>query len=201
MRTPAPARTPAVRDTGARTVLKAARDEAARALAALDTAYRRSVRARRARGDAAPSADDRRLTEATRALAQAARDLALTLRAQDQPAAVRPPVAPRARRPADGEPLVTLDLARRVGPDWLLCQFTIADRDAHRWHLRHDGHAAGAVTHYLNLRGKRAGWEAHDARGFRLRPGSGDTPGRPPAHLWETRAAAVRAAARAHRCP
>ncbi|NVI90680.1 hypothetical protein [Actinomadura sp. BRA 177] len=104
-------------------------------------------------------------------------------------------------RPA-GEPLVTLDLTRRVAPGWRLHQFTLADRDAHRWHLRHDGHPAGAVTHVLNLRGRRTGWEAYDARGFRLRPGSGPEAHRLAApHLWATRTAAVRAVASAHRCP
>ncbi|MCQ0004078.1 hypothetical protein [Actinomadura madurae] len=78
---------------------------------------------------------------------------------------------------------MTLDLAHRIAPGWRLCQFTTADRDAHRWHLRHDGHAAGAVTHVLDLRGRRTGWEARDARGFRLRPGPGPEayrPGRTP---------------------
>ncbi|QXJ25530.1 hypothetical protein AGRA3207_007037 [Actinomadura graeca] len=203
-RGPAAARRPGGRDTGVTTGVttgvKDARDEAARALAALDTAYRRSVRARRAGDGVPPAMDDGRLTEAAHALAQAARDLARTLHVQDRPAA-RPSAPSRARRPADNEPLVTLDLAHRIGPGWRLCQFTHADRDAHRWHVRHDGHVAGIVTHYLNLRGERAGWEAHDARGFRLRPGTGHTSGRPPAHLWETRVAAVRAVADVHPCP
>ncbi|WP_207944984.1 hypothetical protein, partial [Actinomadura rubrisoli] len=201
------------RDSGPdpRTGLAAARDEAARALDALDAARRRMARSRRDAAAAAPApvgspAEDRQLIEATRALAQAARELTRLLRTRARErradAPRRAPGSPRGRRPDDGEPLITLDLTRRVGAGWRLCQYSSADRDAHRWHLRHDGHAAGAVTHFLNLRGERAGWEAHDARGFRLRPGpGGEAFGRSSPQLWATRALAVRAAVRAHRCP
>jgi len=196
------------RAADARPGLTAARDEAARALDALDTAHRRLLRARRRAGGPAVTAEDRRLAEAARVLAQTARELTRLVRArtrQYRPGAparrAEPSRAKPVRRLAEGEPLVTLDLTRRLGPGWRLCQFTSADRDAHRWHVRHDGHACGTVTHYLHLRGERAGWEAHDARGFRLWPGQGrDAYGRT-AHLWATRTVAVHAIASAHACP
>ncbi|GAA1826961.1 hypothetical protein [Actinomadura chokoriensis] len=206
----------------------AARDEAARAIDRLDTARRRAARTRggRAGPDAgadagAPDLDrpvqeqparEQEVAEAARALADAARELTRLVRGYGPGPPVRParrsPPAGAAPPPAgersDGQPLVTLDLAHRIAPGWRLYQFTLADRDAHRWHLRHDGHAAGTVTHVLDLRGRRTGWEARDARGFRLRlrPGPGPEAYRLAApHLWATRVAAVRAAARAHRCP
>lgn len=183
----------------------AARDEAARALDRLDAARRRTARARRESGAGAPPpAEERRLAEAAHALSEAARELARLVRDSGRRTATGTGTGTRerTRHPGSGEPLVTLDLAHRVGPGWRLYQFTTADRDAHRWHLRHDGHAAGIVTHVLNLRGRRTGWEAYDARGFRLRPEPGPD-AYPPAmpSLWSTRTAAVRAAARAHRCP
>ncbi|MEU5995674.1 hypothetical protein ABZ806_42430 [Spirillospora sp. NPDC047418] len=205
--------------------LTAARDEAARAIDRLDTARRRAARTRgdRATRDAGtPGLDrpvrenprehprEREVAEAARALADAARELTRLVRDYGPGPAARPvrrsPPAgtarQRSRERRDGRPLVTLDLAQRVGPGWRLYQFTLADRDAHRWHLRHDGHAAGTVTHVLDLRGRRTGWEARDARGFRLPPGPGPEAYRLAApHLWATRVAAVRAAARAHRCP
>ncbi|GAA4371155.1 hypothetical protein GCM10023088_23290 [Actinomadura verrucosospora] len=203
-----PAEPPRPRDAGGQAGVAAARDEAARALARLDAAAWRMARAQRETGAAAgaPPADERRLAEAAHALAEAARELARLVRDHGP----RPSsgtgtgtgTRERTRRPGSGEPLVTLDLAHRFGPGWRLYQFTTADRDAHRWHLRHDGHAAGTVTHVLNLRGRRTGWEAYDARGFRLRPEPGPD-AYPPAmpSLWATRTAAVRAVARAHRCP
>ncbi|MES9542411.1 hypothetical protein [Actinomadura sp. NPDC000600] len=211
-RTPPRAREPAepmrTQDFDSRAGVAAARDEAARALDRLDGARRRAARARRETGASwPPPAEEQRLAEAARALAEAARELARLVRDSGRrPARAGPgdrvPAQARTRRPAGDEPLVTLDLAHHVGPGWRLHQFTTADRDAHRWHLRHHGHAAGTVTHVLNLRGRRTGWEAYDARGFRLRPEPGPEaypPGVP--YLWATRRAAVRAAARAHRCP
>jgi hypothetical protein len=208
-RAPEPAERMRTQDFDGRAGVAAARDEAARALDRLDGARRRAARARRETGAGAPaSAEEQRLAEAARALAEAAHELARLVRdAGRRPAlhagtGVRVPAEARMRRPADDEPLLTLDLAHHIGPGWRLHQFTTADRDAHRWHLRHDGHAAGTVTHVLNLRGRRAGWEAYDARGFRLRPDPGPEaypPGVP--YLWATRRAALRAAARAHRCP
>ncbi|WP_338742628.1 hypothetical protein [Actinomadura luteofluorescens] len=183
----------------------AARDEAAHALDQLDTARRRTARARRETGAGAPPpAQEQRLAEAAHALAEAARELARAVRdCGPRPApAARASSPERTGRQTAAGPLVTLDLAHRLGPGWRLYQFTTADRDAHRWHLRHDGHAAGTVTHVLNLRGRRTGWEAYDARGFRLRPEPGPDAYPPDApRLWSTRTAAVRATARAHRCP
>ncbi|MFD0688569.1 hypothetical protein [Actinomadura fibrosa] len=186
--------------------LSAARDEAVRALDLLDGARRQMALTCREAGPA--PVEDCQLTEAALALAQAARELTRLVRARtreyrtDGAAAHRSAGKARRAVPDDGEPIVVLDLASRLGAGWRLCQYTSADRDAHRWHLRHDGHPAGAVTHYLDLRGERTGWEAHDARGFRLWPGpDGDAFGRSSGHLWATRAAAVRAVARAHRCP
>ncbi|MFB4307560.1 hypothetical protein [Actinomadura sp. GTD37] len=190
-------------DSGERAGIAAARDEAARAIDRLDAARRRTP---------ADQVQERRLAEAARALSDAARELTRLVRDYGRGPAARSPgprsAAPRtaptrtAPRPADGGPLVTLDLAHRVAPGWRLCQFTLADLDAHRWHLRHEGHAAGTVTHALGLRGRRTGWEAYDARGYRLRPGPGPDAYRLAApHLWATRTAAVRAVAHAHRCP
>ncbi|TDD81254.1 hypothetical protein E1293_19010 [Actinomadura darangshiensis] len=190
------------RDVETRTGVASARDEAARALDRLDTARRKTARARGSTSTVVPLVREQRLADAAHALAEAARELTLVV-LDCAPEPVPGELAPtRARRPADGEPLVTLDLAHRVAPGWRLCQFTTADRDAHRWQLRHEGHAGGTVTHVLGLRGRRAGWEAYDARGFRLRPGPGPEAYRPGApHLWATRTAAVRAVAGAHRCP
>ncbi|WP_141576894.1 hypothetical protein [Actinomadura sp. WMMA1423] len=202
-----PAETARAQDADVQAGVAAARDEAARALDRLDRARRTAARARHETGAGAgapPPAEEQRLAEAARTLAEAARELARLVREYGRrPAAAELVPAPaRSRPPAAEEPLVTLDLAHRLGPGWRLYQFTTADRDAHRWHLRHDGHEAGTVTHVLNLRGRRTGWEAHDARGFRLRPEPGPEAYRPGAsHLWATRRAAVRAVARAHRCP
>ncbi|WP_433468780.1 hypothetical protein [Spirillospora sp. CA-128828] len=192
-------------DAGTRADVTAARDEAALALDRLDT-VRRRARRNADRVAVMRPVQEQRLAEAARALAEAARELTRLVRdCGPEPAAratahgsARTPV----RRPAGDEPLVTLDLAHRVAPGWRLCQFSTADRDAHRWHLRHEGHAGGTVTHVLGLRGRRTGWEARDARGFRLRPGPGPEAYRLGApHLWATRTAAVLAVARVHRCP
>ncbi|SFN27709.1 hypothetical protein SAMN04489713_101958 [Actinomadura madurae] len=206
-REPDAARRAEPRDAGAMAGVTAARDEAAGALHRLDAA-RRAALARRETGTALEGVvrpvQEERLAEAARALAEAARELTRLLRDQALTPRTAPRSAPRTAGPSrtGDDPLVTLDLAHRIAPGWRLCQFTTADRDAHRWHLRHDGHAAGAVTHVLDLRGRRTGWEARDARGFRLRPGPGPEAYRPAApHLWATRTAAVRAVARAHRCP
>jgi hypothetical protein len=201
-----PARRPETREAGTRAGVAAARDEAARALDRLDAARGRTARAGRGTGTVVLPAQERRLADAAKALAEAAHELTKLVRDYRPETAASPgaqhSARPSARRPAADEPLVTLDLAHRIAPGWRLCQLTTADRDAHRWHLRHEGHAAGTVTHVLNLHGRRSGWEAYDARGFRLRPGPGPEAHRPDApHLWATRTAAVRAVARAHRCP
>jgi hypothetical protein len=198
-----PAEPARVQDVDRRAGVAAARDEAARALDRLDAARRRTARARRRTGAGAPPpADEQRLAEAAHALAEAARELARLVRDHAPRPATGAGTGERTGRPVGDGPLVTLDLAHRVGPGWRLYQFSTADRDAHRWHLRHDGHATGIVTHVLNLRGHRAGWEAHDARGFRLRPEPGPDAYPPAApSLWSTRTAAVRAVAQAHRCP
>lgn len=198
-----PAEPARVQDADRQAGVAAARDEAARALDRLDAARRRTARARRETGAGTPPpADEQRLAEAAHALAEAARELTRLVRDHRPRPATGTGPRERTGRPAGDGPLVTLDLAHRVGSGWRLYQFTTADRDAHRWHLRHDGHAAGTVTHVLNLRGRRTGWEAYDARGFRLRPEPGPDacPSAAPT-LWSTRTAAVRAAARAHRCP
>ncbi|SNR62668.1 hypothetical protein [Actinomadura mexicana] len=190
-------------DADGRAGVAAARDEAARALDRLDAARRRTARARRGTGAGAPPpADEQRLAEAAHALAEAARELTRLVRDRGPRPAAGAGTGERTRRPAGDGPLVTLDLAHSVGPGWRLYQFTTADRDAHRWHLRHDGHAAGTVTHVLNVNGRRTGWETYDARGFRLRPAPGPDAYPPAAPtLWSTRTAAVRAIALPHRCP
>ncbi|MFA1548210.1 hypothetical protein [Actinomadura chokoriensis] len=185
---------------GARADVAAARDEAVRAIDGLDAARRRAERTRVDPGW------ERQVADAARVLSAAARELTRLVDDRGREPAARSAgrraAPPPARRPPEGEPLVTLDLAHRLAPGWRLCQVTLADRDAHRWHLRHGDHAAGTVTHALGLRGRRTGWEARDARGYRLRPGPGPDAYRLAApHLWATRAAAVLAVARAHRCP